>query len=136
MPDREDAWFAVHEALPPFRRVGPVTYDPGVVRPDGLMGAFCVTARGPHPGRGKMPVTVSGTGEDEVAALRNLDERLRGRHDSGGALEALRQRVRLAYVSGAEGWTQFQQSIPGPVEQVDVVGARVGGGSWRRYPEP
>jgi hypothetical protein len=66
--DREAAWFAVHEALPAFWRVGPITYDPGVVRPDGLMGAFSVTARGPHLGRGKMPVAVSGTGEDEIRA--------------------------------------------------------------------
>ena len=60
-PDaREAAWDAVHEALRAFWRVGPVIYDPGVVRPDGLMGAFSVTARGPHPGRGKMPVPASG----------------------------------------------------------------------------
>ena len=75
---REDAWGAVHEALPARWQVGPVTYDPGVVRPDGLMGAFSVTARGPHPGRGKAPTTVSGTGADEAAALRDLDARLRG----------------------------------------------------------
>jgi hypothetical protein len=42
------------------------------------MGAFSVTARGPHPGRGKAPVTVSGTGEDEAAALHDLNDRLRG----------------------------------------------------------
>jgi hypothetical protein len=72
MSEFEAAWFAVHEALPARWQVGPVTYDPGVVRPDGLMGAFSVTARGPHPGRGKAPVTVSGTGEDEIAALRDL----------------------------------------------------------------
>ena len=67
---REAAWFAVHEALPARWHVGPVIYDPGAVRPDGLMGAFSVTARGPHLGRGKMPVTVSGTGADDVAAPR------------------------------------------------------------------
>ena len=56
----EAAWDAVHEALPARWRVGPVTFHPGVLGPDGCMGAFSVTARGPHPGRGKVPVTVSG----------------------------------------------------------------------------
>ena len=41
----------------------------------------------PWPG---IPVTVSGTGMDEIAALRDLDDRLRGREDSGGQLDALR----------------------------------------------
>jgi hypothetical protein len=36
----------------------------------------------PNPGRGKIPVTVSGTGVDEIAALRDLDDRRRGREDS------------------------------------------------------
>jgi hypothetical protein len=30
MTDREDAWDAVHEALPAGWRVGPSTYDPGI----------------------------------------------------------------------------------------------------------
>ena len=64
----EAAWDAVHQALPARRRVGPVTYDPGVIRPDGLMGAYSVSARGPHPGRGK------GTAD-----------RLRGRRGDRGA---------------------------------------------------
>jgi hypothetical protein len=70
------------------------------------MGAFSVTARGPHPGRGKAPVTVSGTGEDEIAALSAFDARLRGREDAGGNLGALRRRLRIAYVSGAEECTR------------------------------
>jgi hypothetical protein len=95
------AWDAVHEALPARWAVGPVTYDPGVVRPDGLMGAFSVTARGPHHGRGKAPVTVSGTGEDEAAALRDLDDRLRGvPKPDETRLDELRRRLRFAYVEG------------------------------------
>jgi hypothetical protein len=35
----EEAWGAVHEALPARWRVGPVTYDPGVLRSDGQLGA-------------------------------------------------------------------------------------------------
>jgi hypothetical protein len=83
--------------------IGPVTYDPGVLRPDGQMGAFRVTARGPHPGCGRLPETVTGTGENETAALRDLDDRLRGREDSGGYLDALRQRVRLARLRAGRG---------------------------------
>jgi len=101
----EAAWSAVHEALPPFWRVGPVTFDPGILRADGHMGAYSVTARGPHPGRGKVPQTVTGTGASEIEALRALDARLRGREDAGGNVEALRARLRLAYVQGAEEWT-------------------------------
>jgi hypothetical protein len=39
---REVAWFAVHDALPVYWLVGPVTFDPG-------RAAFSVTARAPHP---------------------------------------------------------------------------------------
>jgi hypothetical protein len=89
---------AVHEGLPARWAVGPVTYDSGVP-------GFSVTARGPHPGRGKAPVTVSGTGEDETAALRDLDDLLRGvPKPDGTRLDELRQRLRLAYVDGAEEW--------------------------------
>jgi hypothetical protein len=62
---REAAWFAVHDALPAYWHVGPITFDPG-------RGTFSVTARAPHPGRGKLPVTLSGHGETEVAALVDL----------------------------------------------------------------
>jgi len=64
---RGAAWFAVHDALPAYWSVGPVTFDPG-------RGSFSVTARSPHPGRGKMPVTVTGTGAAEIAALTDLGE--------------------------------------------------------------
>ena len=93
---REVAWSAVHEDLPARWHVGPVTYDPG--RP-----AWLVTAHGPLPGRGKAPQTVTGTGENEVAALRDLDDRLRGvPKPDGGRLQELNRRLRQAYVTGAE----------------------------------
>jgi hypothetical protein len=64
-----------------------------------------VTARGPHPGRGKTPRTVSGTGEDETAALRASDDRLRGvPQPDGSRMDELRRRLRFAYVQGAEEW--------------------------------
>lgn len=63
------------------------------------------TARGPHPGRGRMPQTVLGTGEDETAALHALDDRLRGvTKPDGGQMDELRRRLRLAYLDGAEAW--------------------------------
>lgn len=103
----EAAWDAVHEALPARWRVGPVTFDPGIVRSDGQLGAFSVTARAPHPGRGKLPMTVSGTGETADGALSALDDQLRGvPKPHGSQLEHLRGRLRLAYVEGAENWTR------------------------------
>jgi hypothetical protein len=96
MPEREEAWAAVHEALPARWQVGRPSFDPG-------RHAWIITALGPHPGRGKMPVAVSGTGEDEIAALRDLDGHLRGvPRPDGSRLDELRRRARLAYVQGAE----------------------------------
>jgi hypothetical protein len=98
--DREEAWGALHEALPARWRLGPPTYSPADR-------AWLVTAREPHPGRGKHPQTVTGTGEDEIAALRDLDDRLRGiPRPDGGQMDALRRRLRLAYIAGAEEWTR------------------------------
>src|SRR5438034_8501586 len=126
--DREASWSAVHEALPALWRVGPVTYDPGLARPDGLMGAYRVTARGPHPGRGKAPATVSGTGEDEARALRDLDDRLRGvPKPNGTQLDEFRRRLRFAYVDGAEEWTRV--NVGRPITRGELAGviARYGG---------
>lgn len=120
------AWDAVHEALPARWQVGPVTYDPGALRKYGQMGAVRVTARGPHPGRGKAPQTVAGTGEDETAARCDLDARLRGRDDSGGYLPELRQRLRLAYVDGAE---TFSREHTGTGLTADELA-----GAIRRFP--
>lgn len=101
-----EAWDAVHEALPARWCVGQPSYDPGILRADGYRGAWSVTARGPHPGRGKVPQTVTGTGIDAAAALRALDDRLRGvPQPDGSRMDALRRRLRLAYVEGAEEWT-------------------------------
>jgi hypothetical protein len=52
-------------------------------------------------------VTVSGTGEDETAALRDLDDRLRGvPKPDGTRLDELRRRLRFAYLDGAETWSR------------------------------
>ena len=107
MTNRDGAWDSLWDALPARSHIGPITYDPAVLRADGQLGAYHVTARGPHSGRGKAPVTVSGTGDDETAALRDLDDRLRGVPKPDGArLEELCRRLRLAHVDEAEKWTR------------------------------
>jgi hypothetical protein len=127
--DREAAWDAVWEALPARWTVGPLTFDPG--RP-----GWSVTARGPHPGRGKAPQTVSGTGA-ETAALRDLDATLRGAKPADGSyLPELRQRLRLAYVDGAEEWTRKNVGRAMTRDELGGVVARFGrmapGGGERR----
>jgi hypothetical protein len=102
-----EAWDAVHEALPARWRVGQPSFDPGVVRPDGMLGAWSVTAWRRDPGRLSKPQTVTGTGPDEIAALRDLDGRRRGNPPGEGSrLEELRRRLRFAYVDGAEEWSR------------------------------
>ena len=71
---RERAALDVLKLLPEWWALGPTSYDPGI-------GRWTYTARGPHPGRGKYPETITGIGEDELAAmidlLIRLDERRR-----------------------------------------------------------
>jgi len=119
--DREDAWSAVHEALPARWRVGPPSYDPG-------RGAWSVSAVGPHPGRGKIPTSITSFGADEVAALRDLDDRLRGAPKPDGTqMEALRRRLRLAFVQGAEEQSRRAHSRPlSADEQAGVLGRYTG----------
>jgi hypothetical protein len=95
------------------------------IRSDGYRGAWSVTARGPHPGRGKPPQTVTGTGEDETATLRDLDATLGQKPADGSYLEELRQRLRLAYVDGAEEWTRVNvgRSLTG--QKLEAVIARM-----------
>lgn len=59
---RECAALDVLELLPYRWALGPTSYDPGIRR-------WSYTARGPHPGRGKHPETITGTGGDELAAM-------------------------------------------------------------------
>jgi hypothetical protein len=119
--EREKWWSAVHDALPARWEVGPVTFDPG--RP-----AWIVTARGPHPGRGKAPVTVSGTGPDDVAALRDLDDRLRGvPKPDGTRMDQLRRRLRLAYVEGAGEEMQERAGRAPTADELDRILGRYPG---------
>ena len=98
-PALEAAWEAVHDALPARWQVARPSYDPA-------RHAWSVSAIAPHPGRGKKPTTVTGTGDDATSALRDLDDRLRGvPHPNGSRMDELWARCRLAYVAGAfERW--------------------------------
>ena len=69
---RERAALDVLALLPDRWAVGPTSYDPGV-------GRWSYTARGPHPGRDKVPETVTGTGDDVLAAMTDLAIRLDAR---------------------------------------------------------
>ena len=99
---REEAWGRLHEAIPARWTVGRPSFDPG--RP-----GWSISAVGPDRGRGKVPTSVSGFGDDELAAIRDLDARLRGeRSDGPRRLDEFRARLRLAYVEGAEQWARDQ----------------------------
>jgi hypothetical protein len=100
-----------------------IRLDPGVVRQDGHLSAWWVTARGPDPKRGKAPKTVSGRGEDEAAALRDPDAVLRGdKPGPGSRLDEIRQRLRLEYLAGAEEWTR--EHIGRPMTEAELAGER------------
>ena len=50
---------------------------------------------------------MTGTGVDEIAALRALDDRLRGvPQPAGSRMAELERRIRLAYLEGAEEWSR------------------------------
>jgi hypothetical protein len=119
---REAAWGAVHEALPAHWRVGLPSYSPE-------LHAWTVTAVNERTtGRGKLPQTVTGTGEDDTAALRDLDDRLRGiAQPDGSRMDALRRRLRLAYVGGAEEWTQRELGRGLTSEELGWISQRYGG---------
>jgi hypothetical protein len=100
MDEREEAWGRLHEAMPARWTVGRASYDPG-------RHGWSISAVGPHPGRGRIPTSLSGFGDDELAAVRDLDARLRGERSGGPRrLDELRARLRLAYFDGAEDLTR------------------------------
>ena len=100
MTDREDPWDDVHEALPAGWRVGPVTYSPAIP-------GYSVSAWSAGDSRARRPQTVTGTGVDETAALRALDDRLRGVPQPNGSRMAERERrIRRAHVQDAEAWSR------------------------------
>lgn len=100
MDESEQAWARLHEALPARWTVARGSYNPGERQ-------WSMSAVGPDRGRGKLPTFVSGFGETELGAIRDLDARLRGEQTDGARkLDELRARLRLAYVQGAEEWSR------------------------------
>jgi hypothetical protein len=89
--DRDAAWDAVHEALPANWRVGLPSYSPER-RSWSVTAIDELTTR-----RGKIPQTVGGTGEDEVAALHDLAECLADVPRTEGRLDQLRRRIHAVY---------------------------------------
>lgn len=90
-----DAWDALYDSLPARWKIGKPSYDPS-------RRAWSVTAWGPRRGSSRTPPSVTGIGEAEVAALRDLDRRLRAVPQPNVAGKELSQRLRLAFVDGAE----------------------------------
>ena len=116
---RERAALDVLGRLPDGWRVGRASYDPETRR-------YAVTARGPHPGRGKAPETITGTGEDEIAALTYLGLLLDDRRWPERAAD-LDGRGRLAYLDGAEAQSCEAEGRPLTGDELERVS--------RRYPE-
>jgi hypothetical protein len=95
-PELNEAWDALCDVLPARWHVGKPTYDPRNM-------AWSVTAWGPVSGRRQAPPGVSGTGEDEAAALRDLNDRLRGVPKPNTArMDQLRRQLPMEYLDGAE----------------------------------
>ena len=116
---RERAALDVLAVLPDLWSVGPTSYDPG-------NGRWSVTARGRHPGRGKYPETITGTGEDELAAMIDLRIRLEERRRDDKLAE-IDRRGRAAFLDGAEAQSQAAEGRPLTADEMKRV--------TRRYPE-
>jgi hypothetical protein len=93
---RERAALDVLALLPDWWTVGPTSYGPGT-------GRWTYTARGPHPGQGTCPETLTGTGEDELAAKTDLRMRLdeRQRAEKLGAIAPASTPAGVVTVSSA-----------------------------------
>ena len=106
-------------ALPEWWAVGPTSYDPGI-------GRWSYTARGSHPGRGKYPETITGTGEDELAAMVDLRIRLDKRHRAE-KLRDIDRRGRAAFLEGAEAQSQTAEGRPLTADEPERVTKRYPG---------
>ena len=116
---REGAGLDVLNRLPDGWHLGHASYGPGTRR-------WSITAQGPHPGRGKSAAIVTGTGEDEIAAIIDLRVHLDERR-KGERLAAIDRRGRLACLEGAEAQSQAAEGRPLNVDEPKRVA--------RRYPD-
>jgi len=83
-----EAWDVLYESLPARWHIGKPTYD--------TRGAgWSVTGWGPTLDGGEVPQSVTGTGDTEVAALRDLDARFRGvTRPDRGRMDEFRHQLR------------------------------------------
>jgi hypothetical protein len=90
-------------------------------------------SRADRPEEGGGPKSLSrrgttGTGEDEIAALRHLDGRLRGvPQPDSGPMDELRRRRRLAYVEEAEEWSRHHAGRSLTADEIAGIVARFRG---------
>ena len=95
-----DAWDVLYDSLPPRWHIGMPTYDAD-------RGAWSVTASGPGIAGREPEQCVTGTGESEAKALRDLDSGLRRVPNPNRAqIDELRHQLRMAYVDGAEAFSR------------------------------
>ena len=94
------AWDAVYDSMPARWHVGMPSYDAG-------QEAWSVAASGPGVAGLDAMQRVTGTGDTEAAALRDLDRGLRGLpRPNRGRLDEFRHRRRMAYVDAAEAFSR------------------------------
>jgi len=113
---RERGALDVLALLPEWWAVGPTSYDPGI-------GRWSYTTRGPHPGRGKYPETITGTGEDELAAMTDLRIRLDERRKAE-RLDDIDRRGRAAFLEGAEAQSQAAEGRQLMADELERVTKR------------
>ena len=77
-------------------------------------------ARGRHPGRGKVPERITGTGEDELAAMTDLRIRLDERQRAEKLIE-IDRRGRAAFLEGAEDRSQAAEGRPLTDDELEHV---------------
>jgi hypothetical protein len=88
LAERDRIAMLLLERLPDGWRVGRPSCDPSVHR-------WCITARGPHPGRGRAPDTETGQAIDEIGAMVDLAQRLDERRRDA-KVEAIEQTITYA----------------------------------------
>ncbi len=113
---RERAALDVLQLLPGRWALGPTSYDPGI-------GRWSYTARGPHPGRGKFTETITGTGDDELAAMADLAIRLDERRRAAKLAE-IDRRGRAAFLEGAEQRSRTVEGRPLKTDELERVSKR------------
>ena len=116
---RERAALDVLALLPEWWAVGPTSCDPGT-------GRWNWTARGWHPGRGKTPERITGTGLDELAAMIDLRFRL-DKRQRGENIAEIDRRGRAAYLEGAEERSRTVEGRPLTAYELERVTKRYPG---------